>query len=229
MVYLNRDQLRACVTLFLMSGDRAKSPADGIRPMHFPSPGELVAACLEKNESAWEELLKRYGNLIYSTILKVQLPEDEVEEAFQSSIVAIHQQLPRLRDPDRLVSWIIGISYRQAINRIRSRRREMTVESLPEGWLDQNSLHSVSPELPDQTRVRLTDAQMTRESFADLTERCRRLLGSLFFEDPSPDYTEISQREGIPIGSIGPTRARCLEKLRQFMLERGFGSKDDVE
>ena len=197
--------------------------------MQTTSPADLVTSCLQKNELAWEELLKRYGNLIYSTILKVQLPEDEVEEAFQSSVVAIHQQLPRLRDPDRLVSWIIGISYRQAINRIRSRRREMTIDSLPEGWLDQNSIHSVSPELPDQTRVRLTDVQMTREGFGELNERCRRLLQSLFFDDPSPDYTEISEREGIPVGSIGPTRARCLEKLRQLLLEQGWQPETNPE
>ena len=78
------------------------------------------------------------------------------------------------------------------------------------------------PELPDAVRVRLEQAQQAREALAGLSERCRRLLGYLFFEDPPLDYAEIARREGLPIGSLGPTRARCLEKLRRHFEDRGW-------
>lgn len=195
---------------------RAESKALGTAGVQNPSPESLVARCLAHDEAAWAELVRRYANLIYSTILRVQLPEHDVEEAFQSSIVAIHHQLPRLREPDRIVSWIVGIAHRQAINRIRARTRDLTVTDLD------LETHAAEEELPDSERVRLVEVQEVREAIDGLSDRCRNLLHSLFFEHPAPDYETISKRDRIPIGSIGPTRARCLDKLRAILVESGW-------
>lgn len=184
--------------------------------MQNASPEDLIAACLAHEESAWTEMVRRYANLIYSTILRTDLPGEEVEEAFQASIVAIHQQLPGLRDPDRLVPWIIGISYRQAINRIRARCRE-SVGAVSHAMLEASGLVPELNDLPDRVRLRLEQSHQVQSALARLPERCRNLLHSLFFEEPAPEYAEIAARDGIPIGSIGPTRARCLEKMRQIL------------
>lgn len=185
----------------------------------------LVQACLEGREAGWTEFVRRYGNLIYATILRVDLGADDTEEAFQLSVVAMHERLRELRDPSRLVPWIIGISYRQAINRIRSRRREVSVDSISEAMMEASGLHTNTEQPPDDLRVRLEQQQSVAEALDQLPDRCQRLLRSLFFEEPSPEYEEIARREGIPIGSIGPTRARCLDKLRRT-LQRG-GSRPD--
>lgn len=182
----------------------------------------LVRACLDGREAGWAEFVRRYGNLIYATILRVELGPDDAEEAFQLSVVAMHERLGELRDPSRLVPWIIGISYRQAINRIRSRRREVSVEFVSEAMMEASGLHTHTEQLPDDLRVRLEQQQSVSEALERLPERCQRLLDSLFFEEPAPEYEEIARREGIPIGSIGPTRARCLDKLRRA-LQRGGG------
>ena len=195
---------------------RAESKSTNPGSVQNPRPELLVARCLAHEEAAWSEFVERYANLIYATILRVQLPEEDVEEAFQSSIVAIHKQLPKLREPERLASWIVGIAHRQAINRIRVRTRDLTV---PDVDLE---THVADLELPDSERSRLIEIQQVREAVEHLTGRCRVLLHSLFFEDPPPDYETISRRDGIPIGSIGPTRARCLDKLRTFLEEGGW-------
>ena len=195
---------------------RAESKTTTPGSVQNPTPESLVARCLAHDEAAWAELVRRYANLIYATILRVQLPEHDVEEAFQSSIVAIHQQLPRLREPDRLVSWIVGIAHRQAINRIRARTRDLTV-----GDVDLDT-RVADDELPDTERLRLVEIHNVREAIAGLSDRCRSLLQSLFFEHPAPDYETISSRDRIPIGSIGPTRARCLDKLRALLIEGGW-------
>jgi RNA polymerase sigma factor (sigma-70 family) len=175
----------------------------------------LVARCLRGEEAAWALFLERYGRLIYATILKVGLPAVEQEEAFQETVMAVFRQLGRLRENDRLVSWIVGIAWRQAINRIRARGRERRYTEMDDGQV--SILEAMPGDLPpDQTRLALERAQHAREGMAALPERCRRLLQYLFYEDPPPDYAEISRREGIPIGSLGPTRARCLEKLRTY-------------
>lgn len=189
--------------------------------MQNASQGALIAACLAHDETAWTELVRRFANLIYSTILRTDLPPEEVEEAFQASIVAIHQQLPGLRDPDRLVPWIIGISYRQAINRIRARCRE-SVGAVTHAMLEASGLVPELTDLPDRDRLRLERSHQVQMALARLPDRCRSLLHSLFFEDPAPEYSEIAERDGIPIGSIGPTRARCLEKMRQALERSGL-------
>lgn len=183
------------------------------------SPDALISACLEHRAGAWDEFLHRYGNLVYSTILKVGLPEADQEEAFQNAIIAIYRQLGRLRDPAKLLSWIIGISHRQAINQIRARRRETLVEEVTDDMVAEDAGGGA---LPDQPRLDLERAQQARETMEQLNERCRRLLELLFMSEPALDYIEIAELLGIPIGSIGPTRARCLEKARRVFSDRGW-------
>ena len=189
--------------------------------MQNASSESLIAACLAHEEGAWAEMVRRFANLIYSTILRTDLPTEEVEEAFQASIVAIHQQLPGLRDSHRLVPWIIGISYRQAINRIRARRRE-SVSAISHAMLEASGLVPELADLPDGQRLRLERSHQVQVALDRLPDRCRSLLHSLFFEDPPPEYSEIAERDGIPIGSIGPTRARCLDKMRQILERSGL-------
>jgi RNA polymerase sigma factor (sigma-70 family) len=185
---------------------------------------ELIDACIAQRPESWEEFLRRYANLIYSTILKVGLPDEDQEDAFQSSILVIYADLGRLRNRESLASWIVGITYRQAINRIRSRTRarETALEEGDEGSGRVMVDPPDSGDLPDHSRVELERAQQIAEALERLPGRCRRLLQILFYEDPSPDYGEISRREGLPVGSIGPTRARCLEKMRRIYEERGW-------
>ncbi len=179
-------------------------------------------ACVEHGVGAWDEFLRRYSNLIYSTIIKVGLPESDQEEAFQNSILAIYRQLPQLRDHGKLLSWIISISHRQAINRIRARKREVLVEAVTDEMVQGASDAEPSDLDPPADRLRLEQAQQAREMMDQLPERCRRLLQLLFVEIPPLDYVEVSKREGLPIGSIGPTRQRCLEKARRLFRERGW-------
>ncbi len=185
-------------------------------------PEALVAQCLAHDEGAWDEFLRRYARLIYSTVHRVGLPPDECEEAFQASVVAIYEQLAGLRSSSALVSWIIGVTWRQAVNCIRKRRREVRTQEVGDGLLRESLEPPVRETPPDEARLLLERAQQAQEAMASLSERCRRLLGYLFFEDPTPDYTEIARREQAPIGSLGPTRARCIERLRRYFRERGW-------
>lgn len=200
---------------------KARSDSHSDPPREDPEARELVDRCLRGEEAAWRQFLDRYSRLIYATILKVGLPAADQEEAFQETVVAIYQQLGRLRDNDRLVSWIVGIAWRQSINRIRARGRDRRIGAM-DGESAAGSERPASEVPPDKMRLALERAQHAQEGLAALSERCRRLVRYLFYEDPPPDYAEISRREGIPIGSLGPTRARCLEKLRTYFKERGW-------
>ncbi len=187
--------------------------------------GLLVERCLEREEAAWSEFLRRYADLIYSTIhRKVGLPAEECDDAFQNTILSIHTNLGRLRDPDRIVPWIVQIAYRQGVNWIRSRSRmpEMPIEDLDDIAIHASGEAIVESLPPEEERLQLQRAQRAQELLALLPDRCRQLLWLLFYEDPTPDYVEIARTVGIAIGSIGPTRARCLAKMRQLWEERGL-------
>lgn len=180
--------------------------------------GELISLCLTGEDAAWQEFLNRYSRLIYSTILKEDLSQDDQEEAFQASVMAIYCGLPQLRDHSRLISWIIAITWRQAINSIRHRSREARVRKAADAIGHEAGDQPLAPE----ALVALERAQQAQEALAALPERCRRLLTGLFYEDPRPGYDEIAHRMGIPIGSLGPTRARCLERMRRYFEERNW-------
>jgi RNA polymerase sigma factor (sigma-70 family) len=163
--------------------------------------------------------------LIYSTLhLRVGLAEADREDAFQNAVIAIYTHLDGLRDHERLVPWIVRIAYRQGVNRIRSRmrRRETSIEEVPDATLYEAGAEQ-GRELPGEgMESNLVRAQRAQEALGLLPERCRNLLRLLFYEDPPLDYGELSRRGGIPIGSIGPTRARCLERMRRIYDRRGW-------
>jgi RNA polymerase sigma factor (sigma-70 family) len=183
---------------------------------------ELLRLCLYHDERAWEEFVRRYSRLIHSVILRYELPVEERKEAYQATIVAAFRQLASLRSPDKLVSWIIGIASRQAINRIRSARREVPVETVTDDHLRDGPAPPPPQPLPDADLLLLERAQNVREALLAIPDRCGRLLRALFFEDPTPEYREIAAREAIPVGNIGSLRARCFEKLRGIMEARGW-------
>ena len=188
----------------------------------------LVDRCLANSPGAWEEFLRRYANLIYSTLIrKVSLDPADQEDAFQNAVVAIYESLPKLKDPSLIVSWIVQITYRQGINRIRrrARRRESALDDFTEAQIHAERASEDAGDAPvDEVRIELERAQRAREMLEAAPERCRRLLRLLFYADPPLAYQEIARREGIPIGSIGPTRARCLEKLRALCESLGWVS-----
>ncbi len=199
------------------SRSRTTPHCDGSRPGPETPPAALIHACIEHREGSWEEFLRRYADLIYSTILKVRLCRADQEDAFQVTVAAIHKDLCRLRKPESIAPWVIGIAYRQALNcvRARVRSREEATDAVPASVPFEGTP-------PDEERIELERVQQVREAMEAIPERCRTLLRLLYFEEPQPGYIEIGRAVGLPIGSIGPTRARCFEKLRRVYEQRGW-------
>lgn len=182
---------------------------------------ELLPFCLDDEPGAWEEFLRRFSDLIYSTLRKYSLTEDDRLDAYQATIVAISERLVQLRSPESLVPWIIGIAMRQAAMRIRMYARE-SIEQIE----DAHHARRIDPQAPDllppEEIELLQSAQQLHEGLNSLSERCRRLLTALFLNEPPLDYREVAEIEGLSMGSVGPLRGRCLERLRDFFNERGW-------
>lgn len=177
---------------------------------------DLVRRCLDGDRLGWADLLARYGDLIYGLFHRAGLDKTSAADGFQEVSILLWKSLKKLRRAESLVPWIATTTKRIAWRmkqRSRSRADRDAAVARPEADTGGG---------PDDTVARLEEEQRVREALATLGERCRRLLAALYFQPGEGGYDEVAERLGIPRGSIGPTRQRCLEGLRRELLARGF-------
>jgi len=180
------------------------------------SDSELVAACLEGSAEAWEALVEKYANLVYSAPRRYRMAEEDAADIFQSVFVDLIQELPRLRDPAALPGWLARVALNKCYQRKKRAGREENRETS-----EMERLSAAAGPAVSEVEI-LEQEQQVREAVAQLPERCRELVLMLFFEDPPLPYAEVARRLGLAEGSIGLTRSRCLKKLEGRLIEAGF-------
>jgi RNA polymerase sigma factor (sigma-70 family) len=179
---------------------------------------ELIAKCLEHDAEAWEVLIRRYQRLVASITHKYGLPAEDASDILQSVFMTLFQQLAALRKQDKLSSWIITVTVRECH---KLRRRPTPTESLDNPAREPLG-EPAEPGAQAESLLVLEKQHFIRQAVAQLPEPCRNLLTALFYrEEPTP-YAEISRQFGIPVASIGPTRGRCLARLKISLKKIGF-------
>ncbi|NNL65141.1 MAG: sigma-70 family RNA polymerase sigma factor [Myxococcales bacterium] len=168
----------------------------------------LVARCLEKDEAAWSTLVDRYEGLIYSTALRAGLDEDAAVEVFQQVLVELYRSLAHIRRPNALAKWLMVATRRIACR--EASRRSVHLEAPLHQLVDPNAL-------PDSEVEEMERLVRLRAAMSQLSGKCAQLLELLFFRSGRPGYEDISRRTGLAVGSIGPIRSRCLDRLRKLM------------
>lgn len=160
------------------------------------------------NEHAWEALLNRYARLIYSIPLRYGLSEGDAADVFQNVSLLILKNLKYVRDRERLGPYLAITTRRECWRLIRRLRSDSSLTGV------YDLAEYPSDDLPlEEDLQRLEQQAVVRSAVGQLAPRCRRLLALLFYDEPRPTYEEVSAQIGIPEGSIGPTRARCIDKL----------------
>ena len=178
----------------------------------YRSDSELIRACLNKDEAAWRELVERYQRLVYSIPLRRGLSKSDADDIFQNVFTIVFRQLQNLRNEKYLAAWLIRITYNECNHLIKG--------SLPDAEID-DSLPDTGTLPADEVEI-WERQHLVRIALSQLEPRCQDLLTALFLESPPPSYEELSERLSIPVGSIGPTRARCFKKLEDILMEMGF-------
>jgi RNA polymerase sigma factor (sigma-70 family) len=179
---------------------------------------ELLLACRRGDEAAWETLVNRYQRLIYTIPRRAGLDEDQSADVFQEVFTTLFEKLSDIEQPDRLQAWLVTTARRKTW-RIISRSRNLQSfdeHQTEEGESRINDLPDDAP-LPDEVLLRLEEQHRVRSGVESLDERCRKLLTMLFYNAEPPSYSDIAAATGTREGSIGPTRARCLQKLLKLM------------
>jgi RNA polymerase sigma factor (sigma-70 family) len=175
-----------------------------------PSVIALVARVVDGDQEAWNEIVERYSPLVWSICVRYQLSRPDIDDVGQGVWLGLVEHIGKLRQPAALAGWLATTTRNECLRVLRAARR-YDPDGLP--------AEDLMPPDPDATMIEqeLIEAELNaalRAAFAELAPACHQLL-SMLISDPPPAYAQISKDLGIPVGSIGPTRARCLDRLRQ--------------
>jgi RNA polymerase sigma factor (sigma-70 family) len=167
---------------------------------------QLVAAAAAGDQEAWAGLIDRYSSLLWSVARSFRLPDSDAADVVQTTWLRLVEHLDGVDDPDRLPGWLATTVRRECLRLVRRAAHESYAP-----------IAEVADDGPGLDARVLKDERDTALwlAFAQLDEGCQQLLRVLM-ADPPPAYATVATALGLPIGSIGPTRARCLSKLRQM-------------
>jgi RNA polymerase sigma factor (sigma-70 family) len=167
---------------------------------------DLVVRCIRGDQKAWEQLVLQYERLIFSIAISICRDAEVASDILQQVCLELYQRLDEVRNLDSLAAWVATVTRRKAYTHMRSTRPTEPFEENDEDGV-------VSPDL-----IANIERQHTLErALATLPPRNRRLIELLYFSTEEKSYEDIAAELGIPVASIGPTRVRCLEKLRKFL------------
>jgi RNA polymerase sigma factor (sigma-70 family) len=180
-----------------------------------PRDETLVHACQRGDAAAWEALVARYQRLVYSIPRRAGLNDDQAADVFQHVFATLVEKLDAIEQPDRIGAWLVTTARRETWRVSRWTRMAPAALEVPDAESD-TKLPDDAP-LPVDVIVRMEVQHAVRTAVAALDERCRTLLQLLFYTPEPPPYADIAAALGTSEGSIGPTRARCLQKLRRLL------------
>ncbi len=176
---------------------------------------ELIVACRAGDPRGWEQLVSRYERLVFSIALNYSVSRDDAADVTQTAFLALFRSLGSLREDTRLSAWLATVAHRQTQRILHRRRRELP-DSLD--LLDELLPSIAAPGSEPMERWEVVE--WLHYGLGALPERCRRLLLALYFDPAEPAYSEVAARLGLPLGSIGPSRARCLAQLKELLQQR---------
>jgi len=171
---------------------------------------DLVARARSGDKQAWDALVERFAPLIWSICRRHRLGETDAADVSQSVWLRLVDQLDLIREPAALPGWLATTTRREALRVVRAARGSQPVAYV----LDVENLPDELARTADQEVLEAERHAALRQAFGALDPFSRQLV-SLLIQDPPVPYAEISDRLGIAVGSIGPSRGRCLEKLRR--------------
>ena len=190
--------------------------------MSMPEPSDtddasLVARCRAGDASAWKVLVRRYQRLVHAVVRRAGLDEQAAADVFQTVFLRLLQHLPHIAEPARLQAWIVTTAKREAwLQRRRGERTVSMTVAEPDGADEEAWTIADSAPGPEATVAHWQQLAQVQRGLARLDDRCQQLLQALFGNE-TIGYDDVVRRLGMPIGSIGPTRARCLARLRQLI------------
>ena len=187
-----------------------------------PSVVALVARAAGSDEGAWHEIVERYAPLVWSICSRYRLSGTDIEDVLQTVWLGLVEQLDKLREPAALPGWLATTTQRECLRVLRVSSRYEAFRGDPD---DSLLATEADPAVIEKEILLAERNAKLRAALAELGDGDRRLL-TLLLRDPPLPYAQISEILGIPQGSIGPMRGRCLARLRRSPHLRGLTDAD---
>jgi len=161
---------------------------------------------------AWERLVDQYERLIWAVTRDFKLLDSDAGDVFQVTWLRLLEHINKLEKPERVGAWLAATARNECLRCLAARKKVI----LARDDIVLEAAAEPEPEI-DEGLLSAERSQLVREALANLPWRWQRML-ELLMADPPASYAEISDQTGLPIGSIGPTRSRCLARLRALLL-----------
>ena len=171
----------------------------------------LVRRAAEGDRWAWERLVDQYSRLIWAMTRDFRLVESDAADVAQATWLRLLEHIDRIENPDRVGSWLAATARNECLRTLAARKKVVLAQD--DADLEDDAAHE--PEI-DERLLADERAQAVREALSRLPRQWQRLV-ELLMADPPASYAEISDELGLPVGSIGPTRGRCLDRLRVLL------------
>ena len=176
---------------------------------------KYIEALLHHDPALLDELYSRYSGKITHMVLQNNGSEADAADIFQNVCVILLEHLHELKDETRITPWLQTTTMRLCMAAAGEKQREVATP-------DEEFEDQLDPSLTLEEIRLLTEAQQDlRDRVRALPAKCRDLIEMLYFDQRYPSYQEISNKLGIPVGAISPTRNRCLEKLKRILEQHG--------
>jgi RNA polymerase sigma factor (sigma-70 family) len=185
-------------------------------PVEQGETGKLVEAAAEGDEAAWRAIVERFSGLVWAVARGFRLGPADAGDVYQTVWLRLAENLRRIKSPDQLGAWLATTARRESLRVVRGRRRDVPMEDA--ALADLLPADETSPELAaleaEQASLEAHRAKQMWRAFRELPARCQQLL-RILMATHRPSYAEAAAALDIPVGSVGPTRARCLQQLRR--------------
>ena len=172
---------------------------------------DLLNRAIGGDQSSWTKLINKHSPMVRSVIAGYRLDHETAADVYQTVWMRLYENAARIRKPEALGGWLATTARNEALRCIRGLQRSRPVGVLA----DEVDLNAPSPDeraIDDETLADVLSA------FGHLSDESKHLMRLLVASPPLP-YQDIAERVGRPVGSIGPTRSRCIETLKSFMAE----------
>jgi RNA polymerase sigma factor (sigma-70 family) len=177
----------------------------------------LILHCRQGNAGAWDQLLNKYEDLVYSIPLRYGLSRDDAADIAQITFTILIQSLDGLSEDSRLGPWLVTVARRHTWRLLQRNRREGPSEHLEGTNIAESAVLLGKSDADSIEHWELSE--WLEAGISKVGEPCRELLLALYFQPERSSYAEVAERLDRPVGSIGPSRARCLKRLRQVLGE----------
>jgi RNA polymerase sigma factor (sigma-70 family) len=175
---------------------------------------DLILECRNGDVGAWQRLLDRYERLVFSVPRRYGLSREDAADITQLTFTILFQSMDTLPEDSTLGAWLTTVARRHTWRLLERKRREEARE-----YGSSNDTTSMLANTGPDDVERWELAEWLEHGLSLVGKPCRDLLSALYFDSKQPSYAEIAARLGMAVGSVGPTRIRCLKRLRQILGE----------